>query len=781
MIESRIKMLHGQGGGMRRGEAYLAACSHLVLFALLDMACGGHATDAGSVVHASSPIANLHAFARLYGVVRWFHPSDAAATIDWDRFAVEGSRRIVEASSPEALRSGLSELFAKIAPTVRVVGTGERVPNDPALQPRSVTGLDVVSWQHKGFGDSTLAGGEYVSKRRHRDKVVAIPGALFAALSQSVDATPYRGDRVRLQGKIRTGQHAQGRLWLRVERGEARGFFDNMERRPVRSESWTRAEIIGLVAPDATRIAFGPILRGGGTAWYDDLELSTELQDGTWKGIEIQNGGFEDGEVLRTWIGGTGRVGSPSLDGWSATVDHDRPATGASSLRLEPATKIVRDELFQDAPAPGEIVDIDLGSGLRARVPIALYSKNDRTIGDDPEVARRAQAAPRTTSADGFDPIAAVADVVVVWNVLEHFWPYWDLVSIDWKVELDTALRDALDDRSAAEHLVTLRRLIAKAPDGHGDVTCPGATDLAFPPFAVDFIENRIVVTASESKAIEQGDVILSIDGLPAAQLLAEQAALFSGSSQWRLGRGLKQLGRGPLGSSYVTMLHRGGADLRVDVTRIDHVVSEVPSLTSIERLVDGVYYVDLRRATRADIDAVVGRLAGAPGVVFDLRGYPNGNHQILSHLLTRPDDVTTWAAAPRVTRPDRAATPSSWDAEGWTLPALTPHIGGRVAFLTSRSSISYAESIMGLVEHYRLGEIVGATTAGTNGDIAQIAAPTGCTIIFTGRRVTRLDGSRFHLLGVQPTIPVSPTIAGVLAGRDEVLERALAYVRGVK
>lgn len=37
-----------------------------------------------------------------------------------------------------------------------------------------------------------------------------------------------------------------------------------------------------------------------------------------------------------------------------------------------------------------------------------------------------------------------------------------------------------------------------------------------------------------------------------------------------------------------------------------------------------------------ADIDAVMARLAAAPGVVFDVRGHPNGNHRILSHLLTR-------------------------------------------------------------------------------------------------------------------------------------------------
>jgi hypothetical protein len=45
--------------------------------------------------------------------------------------------------------------------------------------------------------------------------------------------------------------------------------------------------------------------------------------------------------------------------------------------------------------------------------------------------------------------------------------------------------------------------------------------------------------------------------------------------------------------------------------------------------------------------------------------------------------------------------------------------------------------------------------------------------------RVTKHDGARQHLIGIQPTIPASRTIAGVIAGRGEILENALAYVRG--
>jgi len=114
-------------------------------------------------------------------------------------------------------------------------------------------------------------------------------------------------------------------------------------------------------------------------------------------------------------------------------------------------------------------------------------------------------------------------------------------------------------------------------------------------------------------------------------------------------------------------------------------------------------------------------------------------------------------------------------------LPVLQPHIGGRIAFLTGPGAASYSESVMGLVEHYHLGEIVGSATAGANGNKAEITEPTGCRTTFTAMRVTKHDGARQHLVGIQPTIPASRTIDGIIAGRDEILERALAYVRAGK
>jgi hypothetical protein len=78
------------------------------------------------------------------------------------------------------------------------------------------------------------------------------------------------------------------------------------------------------------------------------------------------------------------------------------------------------------------------------------------------------------------------------------------------------------------------------------------------------------------------------------------------------------------------------------------------------------------------------------------------------------------------------------------------------------------------------LGEIVGSATAGptaTRRDHGANQLPH-----YLHRRARhQARRSRQHLLGIQPTIPALRTIAGIIAGRDEVLEKALAYVRSAK
>ena len=97
--------------------------------------------------------------------------------------------------------------------------------------------------------------------------------------------------------------------------------------------------------------------------------------------------------------------------------------------------------------------------------------------------------------------------------------------------------------------------------------------------------------------------------------------------------------------------------------------------------------------------------------------------------------------------------------------------------FLIDEQTASGPETILGIIEHYGLAELVGEPTAGTIGGVNRANVPGGYRVYWTGMKVLGPDGSQFHGIGIRPTVPVSRTIQGVAEGRDEILERAIEVV----
>jgi C-terminal processing protease CtpA/Prc len=80
--------------------------------------------------------------------------------------------------------------------------------------------------------------------------------------------------------------------------------------------------------------------------------------------------------------------------------------------------------------------------------------------------------------------------------------------------------------------------------------------------------------------------------------------------------------------------------------------------------------------------------------------------------------------------------------------------------------------------QNLRLAEIVGSPTAGANASFNGFTVPGGFEVRFTGMKVLKQNGSQHHGIGIRPTLPAERTRAGVAAGIDEVLERALSLLR---
>jgi Peptidase family S41 len=276
--------------------------------------------------------------------------------------------------------------------------------------------------------------------------------------------------------------------------------------------------------------------------------------------------------------------------------------------------------------------------------------------------------------------------------------------------------------------------------------------------------------------------VVRTIDGRPVEQLLAESERAFSAATpQWARWKALQALLLGPPGSTRALVIEDAPGQLRrvVVCQPSDYQAVEEPRPSKVDEIRPGIFYIDIGRVNDADFRAALPRLEKARGIIFDFRGYPRqiGPETFFSHLIDRPVTSPQWHI-PVFRKPDRKDV--AFDRSGeWLLAPQAPYLKAKRAFLIDGRAISYAESCLGIVEHEKLGALVGGPTAGTNGNINPITLPGGYPVIFTGMKVLKHDGSRHHGIGIKPTLPVKRTIAGIAAGKDELLEKAIEAVGG--
>jgi hypothetical protein len=107
------------------------------------------------------------------------------------------------------------------------------------------------------------------------------------------------------------------------------------------------------------------------------------------------------------------------------------------------------------------------------------------------------------------------------------------------------------------------------------------------------------------------------------------------------------------------------------------------------------------------------------------------------------------------------------------------PKYTGRTVMLVDERTISQAEHTGLFFEAANGTTFIGSPTMGANGDVTTMVIPGNIVISFTGHDVRHADGRQLQRVGLQPQVLVTPTIAGIRAGRDEVLEAALKYLGG--
>jgi C-terminal processing protease CtpA/Prc len=671
---------------------------------------------------------------------------------------------------------------------------------------------------------------------RHADS----PGE-FSSLHKAI-AVDFAGKTIELRGFLRTEDLSDfAGLWLR-EDGETPGLvFDNMRTRgPRGTTGWTEYSIQLRLDPEAKQVFFGVLVTGTGRVWADDLQL---LVDGKpvsdlpkierpKTALELDHkydGGsgiaLNDLTKIQTenlaWLGkvwGFLKYHHPLVVSGQRHWDYELFRVLPSILKA-PDRTAANTVLFQWINRLGPVAPCHPCARLNEKAlhfrPDVGWINDEALLGAD--LSRSLQSIYRNRSANhsqfyvslakqvgnpsfthelAYDKIKfpdagyQILGLFRFWNIIEYWFPYRDVLGENWDKVLSEFVPRLAFAKDSESYQRELFALIARAHDTHANLWSsfkvrPPVGDCAL-PVKLRFVENYPVVSgysdadAAKESGLMTGDSLIEIDGQPVTKLVESWQTYYAGSNDAARFRDIAaSMTRGNCGESSIHVL-RENQEVKLKPKRI--APGKNPSFTThdlpgptFRLLSKEVAYLKLSSVKAGDAAHYIEDAAGTKGLIIDIRNYPSEFMVFaLGQLLV--EHKTEFA---RFTEGDVSAPGAFHWTVTLSLSPRKPHYSGKVVILVDEVSQSQAEYTTMAFRVAPQAIVVGSTTAGADGNVSAFSLPGGWRSMVSGIGVFYPDKKPTQRVGIVPNVTVRPTIAGIRAGRDEVLEEALHQILG--
>jgi C-terminal processing protease CtpA/Prc len=700
---------------------------------------------------------NLVAFSKTLGYVQYFHPADEAKLGIWDDVAINGSKMMLDVKNDQELLQKLKSIFLPVAPSVQFSDNAKTISFEKKnMNPSDEKDLLPVFWQHLGFNlYSGVMERPYYSIRVHRSSPFEQRNQYTANITGKYDVKKYRGlpFEFRIYAQVKDSTFS---LPLSL------GISDEQ---PL-SKSVVLNKSVGK-----DYVFTGKI---GDSTNYLVFKLNTNL------GIPMSLGKAEF-----TVIENDQKV---------ELLEIKDPGEEFKNQVISLEVKSTDVPLFNQKLHFGEYIKTELVRGIHFLMPLVVLGNERKTFPSANEISGTlSDSLTRTLNKDYYGgsafsfPEVRLADVIILWNILRHSYPYWQDVKVPAERILEKALADAAIPQAQERFVQNIKKMTGYYNDAHMFVVAKGINDSLYgPPIALIKIKKKVVVKDVLSKAsshgLSPGDIIEEINNRPVKSLLDSLMDYSSGSPQMKILLALNNVLGSDKPGNITLKIRRGNVVARMDLQRNEPVKFLVPGNSGYLKRPSGwlnasVYYFDL---TRNSLNADgFKELTKAANIIFDLRGYPfdqTASDNLIEAIITKKLEVSRMFI-PEILYPDFKKVNFLPLTERYN-PSPANHLNGKLIFLADASAQSSAESILGLIKDYHLGTIVGSPTSGTNGDVNIAYLPGKLTVYFTGMLVKTANGKKHHLQGIKPDVYCEQSVESVKARQDLVLQKAFSLIR---
>ncbi len=706
-------------------------------------------------------INNIKAFSEVYGYVRYFYPSDEAATIDWDNFARYGVSSVIDIQSEDSLKAKLNELFLPIAPLLII---DQKIDTTQAhYRPKWPRGKK-IAWQYLGYENEYR--NSYYKCRTNRLHKKRFKSSKTGHMT--INAANNGNDSIRVSAKLKLkkGSKSSGHLLLIQKMSDGQLYYNDMHVNAIIiKDSAVLCDITSAAYNKAKRIKFGFKLTGIGALEVSDFKVEY-LRNNIWLPIDISNKKFivnnEDSIIFDS--------NTPILIQQNDTAiwEHFRAP-------------------FKQAPEFSDFIYSKISDSLFVYMPNALYGNKKHTfpVSDHAKLNELNDKLSNIKEFKLDNLNDRQANVVIIWNVFQHFYPYIDKFDANWDSSLDYGLSNCYTESTKDSYIMLLRRMLGEFDDGH--VYAAGPTDKFYrPPFNCEIIENKLVVSeVKDLKCILRvGDIITKINNKETDLVLDSLIKYVSYYSvDKKYVRAIQFLLFDKKSSFLNIQILRNNKEIYTyniqrNINIFDYsLLKENKPEPFYYAINDSIIYVDFTKIPRDTFKELLPTLQQYKNIIADFRGYPRlWTEDWISHIINKKDSIPNFLFTEEIIFPNHSKNQIKSYADRIVIPK-EPFINADVVYLINERPVSAAETFLYYIKELKPNStFIGYQTAGTTGTLTEFFLPGRYYVSFTGMLALEKDNKLFT--GIKPTIEVRPSIEGLINGEDEILERAIQYIQ---
>ncbi|WP_415329043.1 S41 family peptidase [Chryseobacterium sp. MMS23-Vi53] len=687
-------------------------------------------------------------------------------------------------------------------------------------------------WKIVGDGSATVFADTKEKQEGQNSILIDADKSGFKALMYILPEN-YAGKKITLSGYIKTENVSDGfaGLWMRIDPEVA---FDNMNKTAlVGTTPWKKYEITLDMAPESTqKIVIGALLTGKGKMWVDNLkvsidgkdienakifekkltkvELDKEFDNGSkisnisldknnlenlknlgliWGYLKyyhpkIAEGNFNwDYELFRIY---------PKIAGVSAQ-QRDKILsewiTGLGTYQItkneEPKNVKIKPDLdwITNSGFSKELTDQLLQLKNAKRPKVNYYVDFFDKVGN-PDFKNENPYEKMTYPDEGF----RLLSLYRYWNIIQYYFPYKNLIDEDWKEVLAEFIPKFINAKDETEYALASLEVIGRIHDTHANIWSSNKSLEKYfgekrTPVKLTFAENKAVVEGFSNEklgsetGLQKGDVITEINGETVDNLVKNSLRYLPASNYPTQ---LRDISRKLLRSNSETINIKISRSGKIeDKTLKTYSISELGFKKEEKEFFkmhdNDVAYVYMGSVDSKKLDDVFSKIKNTKGLVIDFRSYPSDFVAFKMGKLLKPN-ITEFVkfTMTNSNQPGLFTFTQSLKVPGEGKNAYQ----GKIAILVNETTQSSAEYHTMAFRTAPNAKVFGSTTAGADGNVSKIMLPGNISTMISGIGVYYPDGKETQRIGIVPDVEVKPTIDGIKSNKDEVLEKAVNWIK---